>query len=126
MVVDRPIACVRIVAPAVARRGGTAPLTIRVEDDVGTPVPAVVPLRVEVRDSAGREAEWTGWHATRDGELNLMIEIAPNDESGFWEIRARELASNRSAAAWLQVEQEEADDAASAAAPDVPRSTAAP
>jgi len=55
-----------------------------------------------------------------------MIEIAPNDESGFWEIRARELASNRSAAAWLQVEQEEADDAASAAAPDVPRSTAAP
>ncbi len=97
MISDRPIAAVVIEGPASARRGERAPFAIRVVDPDGQPLDAVIPLRIEVMDPDGREAEGTGWYGARDGVSELVLEWAPNDTAGRWTVRARELASNRTA-----------------------------
>ncbi|MCX7819925.1 MAG: hypothetical protein N2652_12085 [Kiritimatiellae bacterium] len=97
MVTDRPIAAVTLEGPAIVRRGERAPFRVRVVDADGQPLAAVVPLRVDVLDAEGREAEGTGWYGARDGVLDLQLETAPNDTPGRWTVRVRELASNRTA-----------------------------
>jgi hypothetical protein len=94
MITPRPIASVTVHGPRQARRGSRLDLRMCVVDPDGNPVPAIVPLRVEVRDPDLREAEGTGWYGARDGTMSLSLDIAPNDTPGPWEVRVRELASN--------------------------------
>ena len=58
---------------------------------------AIVPLRVTIRDSESRTAEFSGSYAAVDGKTEIPLDIAPNDPMGIWQIEVRELASGRTA-----------------------------
>ena len=62
-----------------------------------------MPVHVEITDPAGRVAEWSGYHAAADGQLNLQFDVARNDAPGVWQIRVRELASGRESAAFVRI-----------------------
>lgn len=103
MTLPRPIAGVAITAPATAQPGETIQVAISVNDPAGKPIPAVIPLLVEIRDSNGRLVEGSGYRATEDGLLRIQLELAGNEDPGMWEISARELASRSGAMAAMRV-----------------------
>ena len=90
-----------------ARRDGRRPpmqMKFRVLDRDNRTLSAVIPLHIVIRDPAGREMEWSGYHAARDGELSLAYDFAHNDRPGLWSVTARELASNRMARKTFRLE----------------------
>jgi len=105
MVTDRAVADVKLTAPHGARRGDQVTLKVEVVDEAGKPLSAVVPLQVEIRDPEGRPAEFSGYYGAAGGRASLTLDLAPNDVAGVWEIRARELASGKSATAYLRVSE---------------------
>lgn len=117
MITDRPIAKVKIDAPGNATLGGSADIRIAVDDPDGKPLDAVIPLRVDIRDPDGRITEHSGWYGAKDGMLSLRLDFASNDLSGAWELRVRELASNRRAVHFITLQSP------SATTSDVPRTT---
>ena len=104
MVAERPIGAVRLAGPASVARGSQATLTVDVCDKAGVPVEAVVPVELTIRDPDGRACEFSGAYAAIDGRLEVVLDIAPNDLAGMWEVEAVELASGLRAAAALRVE----------------------
>ena len=84
-------------APATIARGAKASCRIEVLDPEGRPLEAVVPLRVTIRDSEGRAAEFSGYYAAVDGKTEIPLDIASNDPMGVWQIEVRELASGQTA-----------------------------
>jgi hypothetical protein len=103
MTLPRPIAGLTVTAPASASPGDEVPLTFSVNDPAGEALPAVIPLRVEIRDANGRLAEGSGYHATDDGVMHLDLVLAPNEDPGMWQITVHELASRESASASMRV-----------------------
>lgn len=103
MVTDRPIAGTKIEAPRDVKLGETATVKIAVVDKSDRPLDAIVPLRVDIRDPSGRDAERTGYYGAKDGRLELKLDFAANDSPGVWQIRARELASGQTTASYLRV-----------------------
>lgn len=104
MALPRSIAGVRISAPDSAHPGDSVKISLSVEDPEGEPLPAVIPLLVEIRDANGRASEGGGYHATNpDGRLDLTLDLAPNETPGMWDLTVRELASRRAAAAGMRV-----------------------
>ncbi|MCS7237586.1 MAG: LamG domain-containing protein [Thermoguttaceae bacterium] len=61
----------------------------------GSRLAAVVPVRVDLVDPAGRPADISGYYAARDGKLELIYVLAPNDTPGMWRAVCRELASGK-------------------------------
>ncbi len=109
MVTDERIAGVRLEAPASARRGEALACGVSVVDGGGRPLAAVVPVKVEILDPAGSEAEWSGFYGAKDGRLELKLDIAPNDRIGLWRLRVRELAAGNEAAAYFRVARGQAE-----------------
>lgn len=105
MVSDRAIASVRIEAPGKARLGESLEFRVTVADPDGKAVKAVVPLRVDIRDPSGRDAEFTGNYGAKDGQLRIRLDFAANDQPGDWQIRARELASRLAGEYYVRVER---------------------
>ena len=103
LVVPRPLQAVKIQAPETVPTGSSVDVEIAIADDRDRPVPAVIPLQVEISDPAGRRAEFSGYYGAKDGQLRLRLDIASNDRPGVWQIRARELASGRTATHYLRV-----------------------
>jgi hypothetical protein len=64
-----------------------------------------VPLRVDIRDAAGRDAERTGYYGAKDGRLELKLDLAANDQPGVWQVRVRELASGQTASHYVRVSE---------------------
>ncbi|MCY2963243.1 MAG: hypothetical protein NT069_06245 [Planctomycetota bacterium] len=93
LVTPRPIERLIIAAPETTQSGSAVDVDISIADSTGTPVSAVIPLRVEITDSAGRLAEWSGFYGAANGTLKLKLDIASNDAPGAWQIRVQELAS---------------------------------
>ena len=93
LVTPRPIEQLQIAAPDSAQRGDVVDVSITITDSTGEIVPAVIPLRVEITDPAGRPAEFSGDYGAKDGTLKLRLDIASNDAPGVWQIRVRDLAS---------------------------------
>ncbi len=103
MVTDQPIDSVRLTAPTAVARGAAADVKITIADPQGAPLAAVVPVRLDILDPAGREAEFTGYYGVKDGHLAVKLDIAPNDTAGIWTLRAKELASGKTAVHYLRV-----------------------
>lgn len=103
LVMSKPIAKVLANAPENTGRGSVAKCSVSIVDADEKPVSAVVPLRVEIVDSAGRVAEWSGYYGARDGHLDLPLDIAANDASGVWTLRVRELASGLETTSYFRV-----------------------
>jgi len=93
MIAEEKIAGVRIQAPARARRGQRVSLNAAVVDAEGEPLAAVVPVEVQIIDPQGRPAEFSGYYGAKDGTLAVTLDLAPNDATGEWTLRVRELAS---------------------------------
>lgn len=105
MVTDQAIESVRVEGPAKASLGESLELTVTVVDHDGKAVKAVVPLRVDIRDPSGRDAEFTGYYGAKDGQLRIRLDFAANDQPGAWQIRVRELASRLAAEHYIEVER---------------------
>ena len=105
LVTDEKIEGVRIQAAEAAKRGEALAVQARVVDAKGRPVDAVVPVSVEVLDPSGAAAEWSGYYGAKDGQLALTLDLAPNDRTGLWQLRVKELASGRAAAAYFRVSE---------------------
>jgi len=103
MITPREIDGIRIDAPEETERGRTANVTIAVIGSDGRPVDAVVPLEVNIRDSQGALAEFSGYYGAAAGSLKLALDVARNDPFGVWQIEVRELASGASASRYLRV-----------------------
>ncbi len=93
MITGKPIKTIKIALPPKTNIGGEYQLKIFVLDSDGNPIDAVVPLEVKIIDSKGQQAEWSGYHGAKDGQLVLPLAIAPNDPIGKWTITVRDLAS---------------------------------
>ena len=104
MVTDQAIASVRMEAPGKARLGESVELRVMVVDRNGAAVKAVVPLRLDIRDPSGRDAEFTGYHGAKAGQVRIRLDFAANDQAGAWQIRARELASRLVGECYVQVQ----------------------
>jgi hypothetical protein len=87
----------RIAAPASAQLGGTVKIAVDVLDTKGGKVDAIVPLRLDIVDGDGRLAEFSGWYGAVAGHAEVSLTLGPNDQLGKWRIRARNLASGKTA-----------------------------
>ena len=103
LVTPKPIADVKIDLAESAARGAQMKANLRIADATGAVIPAVVPVKVEVFDPAGRRAEFSGYYGAKDGQLALNLDIAHNDAPGIWTVRVRELASGLERAAYFRV-----------------------
>ncbi len=102
LVTDRPIRDVIVTVPETATLGKQALIEIAVTDGE-SPLDAVVPIEVRIVDPEGVEAEMTGYYGAAGGKLAIPIDFAPNDRTGVWEVRVKELASGREAAGYVRL-----------------------
>ncbi|MGD9496189.1 MAG: LamG-like jellyroll fold domain-containing protein [Armatimonadota bacterium] len=105
MVTQRAIQGIRVSAPEQVAPGGSATIAAEVLGDDGQPLDAIVPVRVDIIDPHGRAAEFSGWYGARDGRVQVEASIAANDVPGLWRIQVQELASGRTADAYMRVGQ---------------------
>jgi len=103
MVTDTALEGVRVEVPDSVKRGEALACRIGVMDKAGHPLDAVVPVRVEISDPSGCEAEGSGYYGAKDGRMELTLDLAPNDRVGLWQIRVRELASGLEAVRYFRV-----------------------
>ncbi|MDD2599473.1 MAG: hypothetical protein PHO37_09630 [Kiritimatiellae bacterium] len=103
MITDRAISGVRIEVPDATRPGARLACRITIVDDVGAPLDAVVPVRVEISDPSGAEMEWSGYYGAKDSALDIQLDIAANDTPGIWQIKVYELASGRHEVKYFRV-----------------------
>lgn len=103
MVSGQPIAAVRLELPEQVERGAKARCVVRIVDASDRPLPAVVPVDVQVRDPEGRVAEFSGAYGAADGQLEMVLDIAGNDPFGLWQVEVRELASGQTASGYFRV-----------------------
>jgi hypothetical protein len=103
MMTDRAIAGVRVDVPTSARLGETVRLKIAVVDEQGKAIDAIVPVKLDLLDPAGRAAEFSGYYGAKDGQLEIRWDVAKNDAPGLWRIHVEERASGRVADAYVRV-----------------------
>jgi hypothetical protein len=93
LVTPTPISEIRLSLPGDVKRGQAVKVRIEVVGADGQIVPATLPLDVQIRDGDGRTAEFSGFHAAENGQLELNLTIAPNDAQGAWDLQITDLAS---------------------------------
>jgi hypothetical protein len=92
LILDKPVIGLDLSVPAMAHLGDSVQVQVVVRDADG-PVAAVVPVHLDIIDPQGRAAEFSGAYAAPDGRLRVTLDLASNDLSGPWLIRATEGAS---------------------------------
>jgi hypothetical protein len=97
MLSPRPVAALRVELATRQPAERLANVRISVVDAAGKPLPAVVPVKVDVVDATGAPAEFSGHYGAKDGVVDLRLDLAVNDAPGAWTVRARELASGKTA-----------------------------
>jgi hypothetical protein len=90
LVTKVPVGKLQIDAPSTAKRGNSYPVKVLLPDEAGKKLSAVIPLKVTIRDAEGRLAEKSGYYGAANGELQIDLDIAPNDAPGKWQIEVME------------------------------------
>jgi hypothetical protein len=90
LVTDKAADALQVTVANSAARGGSTPITVQLNDNLGKPLQAVVPMEVSIRDPQNRLAEKSGFYGAANGKLSLALELAPNDLPGKWQIEVRE------------------------------------
>lgn len=103
LITERAITGVRVEAPTSARRGEAVRLKIAIVDEQGKAIDAIVPVRVDILDPAGRAAEFSGYYGAKDGQVEIRWDVAKNDAPGLWCVHVEERASERVADAYVRV-----------------------
>lgn len=103
LVMPKALLSLEVELPESAKAGNTAVIAISISNTAKEPAKAVIPVQVEIADANGRSAEGSGYHAVKDGRLELKLDIAANEDPGAWQIKVRELASRMEAVRWMKV-----------------------
>jgi hypothetical protein len=103
MVTPKPLLGIQLEVPESVNRGGAAALKVSVTTTQDSPMQAVIPVEIQIRDANGRPAEASGNYAAENGVVGLNLDIAPNEAPGTWEIRVRERASGMQVVKWLRI-----------------------
>jgi len=103
LITKTPITGVTVDVPAECRKDEEVQIKIAVVDADNQPMDAVVPLEIDIQDPDGRSAEPSGYYGARDGSVTIPMTPAPNDVTGVWTIKARELASSITTRAYFRL-----------------------
>ncbi|MBB5034136.1 LamG domain-containing protein [Prosthecobacter vanneervenii] len=103
MVMPKPLLGLKLDVPENAIAGNKGKISVSITTTQDAPTKAVVPVRVDVRDASGKSTEGSGFYAAENGIVEVSLDIAPNEDSGTWEIRVKELASGMEARKWMRV-----------------------
>jgi hypothetical protein len=103
MITPKPLLKIALEVPESATVGNRASVKAAISTSQEGMLKAVVPVRIEVRDSSGKTTEGTGAYAAENGIVSVDLDIAANEEPGTWEIRVKELASGMEAVRYLRV-----------------------
>ena len=104
LITPKPLLGLHLTAPAAAKRGNPVKLTLQVTTTSQSPVNAIIPIRLQIKDANGTLTEGSGHYATEKGTLSLTLDLASNEDPGTWEIQATDLASNMTATHYLTVD----------------------
>jgi hypothetical protein len=104
MLLPTPLQAIDVDLPESVERGATMELRVRVTSSDNQTLKAVIPLKIRIRDANGKEAEFSGYYAAKDGTLSLPLSVASNEDPGSWEIRITELASGLEATRHTKVQ----------------------
>ena len=107
LVLPKPLLGLKLEVPESATAGQKAALKLEITSTADSPLKAVIPVKVEIRDANGVLTEGSGFHAAENGVLDLALDLAPNDDPGTWEVRVKELASGMEAVKWMRLKREE-------------------
>lgn len=103
MVMPKPLLGIQLDVPENATLNNAAKITARITTMQDVPMKAVIPVRVDIRDANGNQAEGSGHYAAENGIVELSLNLAPNEDPGTWEIRVKELASGMESVKWMRV-----------------------
>ncbi len=103
MAISQLIDHVKITAPKSVARAEDASISILVQDLYRKPIEAVIPVEVKINDASGKVAEFSGYYAAVDGQIEIKLNIAKNDPPGIWTIQTKELASGKISTEYLRV-----------------------
>lgn len=103
LVLPDPLQGIQLDLPETAAPGKPVETTARIVSSQASPVKAVIPVEVAIRDASGKSAEGSGFYAAVNGTVQIRLDIAPNENPGIWEVRVKELASGREAVRWMRV-----------------------
>jgi hypothetical protein len=97
------IASVTLNAPEQIERGTSGAVRVGILDPQGKPVTGLVPIRLTIRDGQGALSEYSDTFAVKNGAFERTIWIALNDTGGTWTVTVDDLASGKSATAYVRV-----------------------
>jgi hypothetical protein len=97
MISKQPVQNVALDVPQKVERNNKLPITVRIIDHAGKAVNGIIPLELSIIDSKGEKVEFSGYYGVKNGEMEVILDIAGNDRPGAWQVIAKELASNKSA-----------------------------
>ncbi|MFM7604515.1 MAG: hypothetical protein ACKO8Z_04880, partial [Prosthecobacter sp.] len=103
LIMPKPLLGIELSVPEVAKLNHTAKISANITTTQNAPTQAIIPVRLDIRDASGNLVEGSGCYAAENGVLETAINLAPNDESGTWEVRIKELASGMESVRWMKV-----------------------
>ncbi|NUQ64579.1 MAG: hypothetical protein HUU20_19100 [Pirellulales bacterium] len=89
--------------PETAKRGEQTAISVAILDDAGKPLAGLQPLKLSMVDSKGNPTETTGYYCAENGELQLPVHPALNDEPGKWTVRVEDLTAGMTAENVMEV-----------------------
>ncbi|MBK8093447.1 MAG: LamG domain-containing protein [Verrucomicrobiaceae bacterium] len=106
VVLPKPLLGLKLDLPENATAGQKAAMKLQITSTGDAPLRAVIPVKIAIRDANGVLTEGSGYYAAVNGVVDLSLDLAPNDDSGTWEVRVKELASGMEAVKWMQVKRD--------------------
>ena len=92
-----------LTVPKEVKRGKPFSIKVSFLDNNGKIVPALLPVRLTIKDSQGSVSEFSDTFAAKKGVLVHDGWIAVNDKSGTWSVVAEDLASGKSITRYFDV-----------------------
>ena len=97
LLLPEKIGAVRLNMASSAKKGQTVDLEVKAEYASGKSVQSIHPIRIEVRDAAGKLTDDSTYAALENGIRRWNIIIPLNAPAGNWKVTARDLASGKKA-----------------------------
>lgn len=93
MVTDRAIDKIKLEMKKDVKLGESLAVNIAVLDADNEAIDAIIPLKIEIQQPDKKASELSGFYGAKDGKIEIVLDIAPNDTVGTWAIIISELAS---------------------------------
>ncbi len=93
LLLDREIKKVAIAAPKEVAKGSAFTVDVKVLENAGAPVKAILPLEITLTDAAGTRLPGSGYVAAPDGAFTLNQTAATNMAAGTVTMTVKDLAS---------------------------------